>query len=89
MNRGAAAVVEEFLRPQPEMYGNDHRPVGALVADDVVWHVPGTSPIAGGYRAARRSRLRGRRMQSPAKPGRRSRRLLMLGTSKPPGCPHR
>ena len=69
------------------MYGNDHRPVGALVADDVIWHVPGTSPIAGGYRAARRSRLRRRRMQSPAKPA--GRRLLMLGPSKGLGCHHR
>jgi hypothetical protein len=89
MNRGAAAVVEEFLRPQLAMYGNDHRPVGALVADGVVRDVAGTSAIAGGYRAARRSRLRRRRMRSPAKPAGRSLRLLMLGRSKPLGCRHR
>jgi hypothetical protein len=83
MNRGAAAVVEEFIRRQREMYGNNHRPVGALVADDVVWHVRGTNPTAGGYRAARRSSLRRRRMQSPAKPAGRSRRLVLFNAFDP------
>ena len=44
-------VVEEFLARQREMYaGGDLAAVGALLAEDVVWHVPGTSPIAGEYR---------------------------------------
>jgi acyl-CoA thioesterase FadM/ketosteroid isomerase-like protein len=47
----AKAVVEEFLTRQREMYaGGDFAPVEELLADDVVWHVPGTSPIAGDYR---------------------------------------
>jgi ketosteroid isomerase-like protein len=45
------AVVEEFLARQREMYaGGDLAAVEELVAEDVVWHVPGTSPIAGDYR---------------------------------------
>ncbi len=48
---GAKAVVEEFLRRQREMYaGGDLGPVDELLAEDVVWHVPGSSPIAGEYR---------------------------------------
>ena len=47
----AKAVVEEFLDRQREMYaGADLGPVGEMLAEDVVWHVPGTSPIAGEYR---------------------------------------
>jgi uncharacterized protein len=47
----AKAVVEEFLTRQREMYaGGDLAPVEELLAEDVVWHVPGTSPIAGDYR---------------------------------------
>jgi acyl-CoA thioesterase FadM/ketosteroid isomerase-like protein len=47
----ARAVVEEFLERQREMYaGGDLAAVEELLADDVVWHVPGTSPIAGDYR---------------------------------------
>jgi YbgC/YbaW family acyl-CoA thioester hydrolase len=47
----AKAVVEEFLTHQREMYaGGDLAPVEDLLAEDVVWHVPGTSPIAGDYR---------------------------------------
>jgi YbgC/YbaW family acyl-CoA thioester hydrolase len=47
----ASAVVEEFLRAQREMYaGGDLGPVEELLAKEVVWHVPGTSPIAGDYR---------------------------------------
>jgi uncharacterized protein len=43
--------VEEFLERQREMYaGGDLEPVEELLAEDVVWHVPGTSPIAGDYR---------------------------------------
>src|SRR6476619_2003548 len=47
----AKAVVDEFLARQREMYGGgDLAPVEELLADGVVWHVPGTSPIAGDYR---------------------------------------
>ncbi|MBA3264408.1 MAG: nuclear transport factor 2 family protein [Thermoleophilaceae bacterium] len=48
---GVKAVVEEFLACQREMYaGGDLAAVEELLAEDVVWHVPGTSPIAGDYR---------------------------------------
>jgi ketosteroid isomerase-like protein len=47
----AKAVVDDFLARQRAMYaGGDAAPVEDLLADDVVWHVPGTSPIAGDYR---------------------------------------
>jgi uncharacterized protein len=47
----AKNVVDEFLTRQREMYaGGDLATVTDLLADDVVWHVPGTSPIAGDYR---------------------------------------
>jgi acyl-CoA thioesterase FadM/ketosteroid isomerase-like protein len=47
----AKAVVEEFLTRQREMYGGgDLTAVEELLAEDVVWHVPGASPIAGDYR---------------------------------------
>jgi uncharacterized protein len=47
----AKAVVDRFLRLQREMYaGGDIDPVAKLLAEDVVWHVPGTSPIAGDHR---------------------------------------
>jgi uncharacterized protein len=47
----ARAVVEEFLMRQREMYaGGELAAVEELLAEDVVWHVPGTSPIAGDYR---------------------------------------
>ena len=46
----ARTVVEEFLARQREMYaGGDIAPVEELLAEEVVWHVPGTSPIAGDY----------------------------------------
>jgi acyl-CoA thioesterase FadM/ketosteroid isomerase-like protein len=49
----AKAVVEDFLTRQREMYaGGDLAAVGELLADDVVWHVPGSSPIAGDYRGS-------------------------------------
>ena len=38
----AKAVVEEFLARQREMYaGGDLAAVEELLAEDVVWHVPG------------------------------------------------
>src|SRR6266545_5121868 len=47
----ASEVAEEFLARQREMYaGGDLAPVEELLAEDVIWHVPGTSPIAGDYR---------------------------------------
>jgi Protein of unknown function (DUF2867) len=60
----AKAVVDEFLRRQREMYaGGDLAAVEELLAPDVVWHVPGTSPIAGDYR-----RGRGRPLPRPGSP---------------------
>lgn len=51
MNRGAAAVVDEFLSRQLRIYGgHDLTVVDELLSPDVVWHVPGSSPIAGDYR---------------------------------------
>jgi uncharacterized protein len=48
--RGAKVVVDEFLARQREMYaGGELAAVVELLAEDVVWHVPGTSPIAGHY----------------------------------------
>ncbi len=47
----AVALVAELHRRQAEMYAGG--PVGAvaeLLAHDVVWHVPGASPIAGEHR---------------------------------------
>src|SRR4051812_10620536 len=47
----AAGVVDEFLARQREMYaGGDLAAVEDLLAEDIVWHVPGTSPIAGDHR---------------------------------------
>src|SRR5206468_8481827 len=47
----AEAVVERFLARQREMYaGGPVAGVEELLAEDVVWHVPGTSPIAGDHR---------------------------------------
>jgi len=49
--RQAKVVVEEFLTRQREMYaGGDLAAVEELLAEDIVWHVPGMSPIAGHYR---------------------------------------
>lgn len=46
----AKAVVDDFLARQREMYaGGELGPLIELLAEDVVWHVPGTSPIAGDY----------------------------------------
>jgi ketosteroid isomerase-like protein len=49
--RSAGEVVAGFLQRQRAMYrGGDAAPVEELLAEDVVWHVPGTSPIAGDHR---------------------------------------
>ena len=64
----ARATVARFFALQREMYaGGALEPVVGLLAEDVVWHVPGTSPIAGDHRGrdavaryfARRRRLAG------------------------------
>jgi ketosteroid isomerase-like protein len=45
-----AERVEELHRRQAEMYaGGPVEPVAELLADDVVWHVPGKSAIAGDH----------------------------------------
>jgi ketosteroid isomerase-like protein len=47
----AKAIVDDFLARQRAMYaGGDVAPMADLLAENVVWHVPGTSPIAGDYR---------------------------------------
>jgi uncharacterized protein len=47
----AADVVWEFHLVQAGFYaGGDAEPMLALLADDVVWHVPGRSAIAGEHR---------------------------------------
>jgi uncharacterized protein len=44
-------LIAEFHRRQAEMYaGGPIEPVAELLNEDVVWHVPGTSPIAGDHR---------------------------------------
>jgi acyl-CoA thioesterase FadM/ketosteroid isomerase-like protein len=44
-------VVGRFMESQRAMYaGGPIEPVEALLAEDIVWHVPGSSPIAGDYR---------------------------------------
>jgi ketosteroid isomerase-like protein len=44
-------LVEELHRRQGEMYaGGSSDAVVELLAEDIVWHVPGKSPIAGDHR---------------------------------------
>lgn len=46
-----AILVREFHERQNRFYaGGDQGPSRALLAEDVVWHVPGRSVIAGDYR---------------------------------------
>ena len=46
-----ADLVAELHRRQAEMYaGGQVKPVTELLAEDIVWHVPGRSPIAGEHR---------------------------------------
>jgi len=43
--------VDELHRLQAAMYaGGPVEPLAELLADDVVWHVPGSSPLAGDHR---------------------------------------
>lgn len=47
----AAELVTELHRRQSEMYsGSSVDDVAELLAEDIVWHVPGSSPIAGAHR---------------------------------------
>jgi uncharacterized protein len=51
----ALDLVAELHRRQAEMYaGGSTGPVAELLAPDVVWHVPGSSPIAGDHRGVER-----------------------------------
>jgi ketosteroid isomerase-like protein len=44
-------LIRDFHDLQNRFYtGGDQDPVGAMLTDDVVWHVPGESVIAGDYR---------------------------------------
>jgi ketosteroid isomerase-like protein len=47
-----ARLLEVFYETQAVFYagGDDTAALRGLLADDVVWHVPGRSPIAGHYR---------------------------------------
>jgi ketosteroid isomerase-like protein len=46
----AGRIVERFFALQRAMYlGAPVQPVEELLAEDVVWHVPGRSPIAGDH----------------------------------------
>lgn len=46
-----AVLIAEFHRRQGDFYaGGPLEPVAELLAEDVRWHVPGTSPIAGDHR---------------------------------------
>ena len=46
-----AQLIRDFHERQNRFYaGGDQAPVRAMLADDVVWHVPGNSPIAGEHR---------------------------------------
>jgi len=45
-----ARLVREFHERQNRFYaGAEQGPVGAMLSDDVTWHVPGESAIAGDY----------------------------------------
>src|SRR5215203_2750862 len=47
-------LVTELHRRQAEMYaGGPVEPVLDLLAEDIVWHVPGGSPLAGDHRGQR------------------------------------
>jgi adenine phosphoribosyltransferase len=51
MSLSPLALVEELHRRQAEMYaGGPVDRVRELLAEDIVWHVPGDSPIAGDHR---------------------------------------
>ena len=90
----AKAVVDEFLSRQREVYaGSDLSTVEALLADDVVWHVPGSSPIAGDHRGreAVLAYFRTRRELREGRSGssRAARRTTRRRSSGWPTAPHR
>jgi hypothetical protein len=46
----AITLIERLHEAQARLYTDgDAEPVRALLSDDIAWHVPGTSPIAGSY----------------------------------------
>jgi ketosteroid isomerase-like protein len=46
----STAVVREFHEHQRRFYaGGDPQPLREMLTEDVVWHVPGRSPIAGDH----------------------------------------
>ena len=46
-----ASLIRDFHDRQNRFYaGGEQGPAGALLAEDVVWHVPGRSAIAGDHR---------------------------------------
>ncbi len=68
----AIELIAELHRRQNEMYGGGSvDAVAELLAEDIVWHVPGASPIAGDHRGVKgviayfeqRRRLAGATMQ--------------------------
>ena len=55
MDDDSVSLVAELHRRQGEMYGGGSiEAVVELLAEDIVWHVPGTSPIAGEHRGVPR-----------------------------------
>jgi len=49
----AEAFIAELHRAQEDLYsGGDPEPVRRLLAPEIVWRVPGSSPIAGAHRGA-------------------------------------
>jgi len=49
--KDAVAVIDRLHEAQARLYlDGDAGPVRSLLTDDIAWHVPGTSPIAGTYR---------------------------------------
>jgi uncharacterized protein len=47
-------LIAELHRRQAEMYaGGPVEPLAELLSEEIVWHVPGSSPIAGDHRGRR------------------------------------
>ena len=46
----AVSVIDRLHHAQARLYGDgDPAPVRDVLTEDIAWHVPGTSPIAGSY----------------------------------------
>ena len=46
----AVEVIDRLHDAQARLYGDgDPAPVRGVLTEDIAWHVPGTSPIAGSY----------------------------------------